>query len=64
MVDYREILRLNSQESTQRQIATSVGRSRNTISEVLETANAKGIKLTLLWAEHNEKCISARKRPS
>ena len=107
MVDYREILRL-SELYSQRQIAASVGSSHHTIKEVLETANAKGIKwpleddvsnedlqiilfpekyastsgymepdyehihaelakpgvtLTLLWAEYNEKCISAGKRP-
>lgn len=108
MVDYKEILRLSDQGYSQRQIETSVGSSRHTISEVLETANTKGIKwpieddvsnedlqsilfpekyastsgymepdyeyihaelakpgatLTLLWAEYNEKCISAGKRP-
>ncbi len=43
MVDYREILRL-SELYSQRQIAASVGSSHHTIKEVLETANAKGIK--------------------
>ena len=107
MVDYREILRL-SELYSQRQIAASVGSSRHTISEVLETANAKGIEwpldddvsnevlqsilfpdkfasvsgymepnyeyihaelakpgvtLTLWWAEYNEDCIKAGKRP-
>ena len=38
MVDYREILRLNSLEYTQRQIAASVHSSRNTISEVIKLA--------------------------
>ena len=47
MVDYREILRLSDQGYSQRQIETSVGSSRHTISEVLETANAKGIKWPL-----------------
>ena len=46
MVDYREILRL-SELYSQRQIAASVGSSRHTVSEVLETANAKGIKWPL-----------------
>lgn len=44
MVDYKEILRLSSQGTKQRQIAASLGSSRNTVSEVLETANTKGIK--------------------
>lgn len=35
MVNYREILRLDSLNYTQRQIAASVHSSRNTISEVL-----------------------------
>lgn len=38
MVDYREILRLNSLKYTQRQIAASVHSSRNTVSEVLKLA--------------------------
>ena len=38
MVDYREILRLNSLKYTQRQIAASVHSSRNTISEVIKLA--------------------------
>ena len=38
MVNYREILRLNSLKYTQRQIAASVHSSRNTISEVLHLA--------------------------
>lgn len=38
MVDYREILRLNSLKYTQRQIAASVHSSRNTISEVIKRA--------------------------
>ena len=42
MVDYREILRLSSQGTKQRQIAASLGSSRNTVSEMLETAKAKG----------------------
>jgi len=35
MVNYREILRLNSLNYTQRQIAASVHSSRNTIREVV-----------------------------
>ena len=38
IVDYREILRLNSLKYTQRQIAVSVHSSRNTISEVIKLA--------------------------
>ena len=38
MVDYREILRLNSLKYTQRQIAASVHSSRNTLSEVIKLA--------------------------
>ena len=41
MVNYREILRLNSLKYTQRQIATSVHSSRNTISEVVRLAEEK-----------------------
>ena len=41
MVDYREILRLNSLKYTQRQIAASVHSSRNTISEVLINATIR-----------------------
>ena len=44
MVDYKEILRLSDQGYSQRQIEASVGSSRHTISEVLETANTKEIK--------------------
>ena len=43
MVDYREILRLHSQEYTQRQIAVSVGSSRNTVNGVLATDKLKDI---------------------
>ena len=39
MVNYREILRLRSLGYSQRQIATSVHRSRNTVSEVFELAD-------------------------
>ncbi len=46
MVDYREILRL-SELYSQRQIAASIGSSHHTVKEVLETANAKGIKWPL-----------------
>lgn len=43
MVDYREILRQNSLNASQRAIAQSVKSSRHTIREVLETAKAKNI---------------------
>ena len=43
MVDYREILRQNSLNASQRAIAQSVKSSRHTIREVLETAAAKRI---------------------
>jgi len=43
MVDYREILRLYSENYSQRQIAASVGSSRHTISEILEVARIKGV---------------------
>lgn len=45
MVDYREILRLNSLKYTQRQIAASVHSSRNTISKVIKLAD----KINLRW---------------
>lgn len=45
MVDYREMLRINSLKYTQRQIATSVHSSRNTISEVIKLAE----KINLSW---------------
>ena len=47
MVDYREILRLNHEGQYQRQIAASVGSSRNTVSEVLAAAPAMGIEWPL-----------------
>ncbi len=43
MVDYREILRLNAECYTQRQIAPSVGSSRNTVSEVINAAEEKHV---------------------
>ena len=43
MVDYREILRLNSLKYTQRQIAASVHSSRNTISEVIKLATENNL---------------------
>ena len=47
MVNYREILRLNSLKYTQRQIAASVHSSRNTISEVLHLAEENGLNWPL-----------------
>jgi hypothetical protein len=54
MVNYREILRLNSLNYTQRQIAASVHSSRNTIREVLESAAKAGIEWPLDEAATNE----------
>jgi transposase len=45
MVNYREIVRLNSLGYTQRQIAASVHSSRNTIREVLDSA----LKASISW---------------
>ncbi|MET1248047.1 IS21 family transposase [Sporolactobacillus sp. STCC-11] len=45
MVKYREILRLHAQELSIRSIASSVGSSRNTVSDVLKKAEEKDI----LW---------------
>ncbi|WP_245976688.1 IS21 family transposase [Oceanobacillus arenosus] len=44
MVKYREILRLHSQEVTQRGIASSCGHSRNTIRELIRRAEEKNIQ--------------------
>ena len=43
MVNYREILRLQSQDYSQRQVAASVHSSRSTISEIIKLADEKGI---------------------
>ena len=45
MIDYREILRLHSLKYSQRDIASSVHSSRNTVSEVISLANALGVFL-------------------
>jgi len=45
MVNYREILRLRSQDYSQRQVAASVHSSRSTISEIIKLADEKG----LIW---------------
>ncbi len=47
MVNYREILRLHSLGYSQRQIASSVHSSRNTIRDVLTLASSAGIKWPL-----------------
>jgi len=47
MVDYREILRLDSLDYTGRDIAASIHCSRNTIQEVLSIAKALKIKWPL-----------------
>jgi len=54
MVNYREILRLNSLGYTQRQIAASAHSSRNTIREVLDAASKAGIEWPLDEAVTNE----------
>lgn len=58
MVNYREILRLNSLNYTQRQIAASVHSSRNTISEILHVADAKGLHWPLNDTFANQKIMS------
>ena len=47
MVNYREILRLESLKYTQRQIAASVHSSRNTVSDVIKLASHKGLSWPL-----------------
>ena len=54
MVNYREILRLDSLNYSQRQIAASVKSSRNTIREVLESAARANIKWPLEKEVTNE----------
>ena len=54
MVNYKEILRLAAEGQSQRQIAASMGSSRNTISEVLITAQAQGIAWPLEESVSNE----------
>lgn len=55
MVDYREILRLNSLKYTQRQIAASVHSSRNTISEVIKLTDEQDLSWPLDDQLTNEK---------
>lgn len=57
MVNYREILRLNSLKYTQRQIAASVHSSRNTISEVLHLADEKSLNWPLDDSVSNEEIM-------
>ncbi|NLB80556.1 MAG: IS21 family transposase, partial [Clostridiaceae bacterium] len=47
MVNYREILRLNSLSYSQRQIAASTSSSRDTISEVLKLAKKHSLEWPL-----------------
>lgn len=47
MVDYREILRLHHEGYSQRQIERSVGSSRHTITQMLNTATALGMRCFL-----------------
>ena len=47
MVDYREILRLNSLKHSQRSIALATRSSRNTVSEILQAASEKSISWPL-----------------
>lgn len=54
MVNYREILRLNSLRYTQRQIAASVHSSRNTVSDVIKQASEAGIDWPLDESYTNE----------
>ena len=58
MVNYREILRLDSLDYNQHQIASSVHSSRNTIREVLHRAEAAGIQWPLDDAVTNEELMS------
>lgn len=54
MVNYREILRLEHEGTSQRQIAAGTSNSRNTVSDVLTTAKAKGIAWPLDESITNE----------
>ena len=55
MVDYREILRLDHEGQHQRQIAASVGSSRNTVSEVIAAAKTAKIGWPLEKGVTNER---------
>ena len=43
MVNYREVLRMRSQDYSHRQVAASVHSSRSTISEIIKLADEKGL---------------------
>ena len=58
MVNYREILRLHSLAYTQRQIASSVHSSRNTISEVLRLAESIGLSWPLEDSVTNQEIMA------
>ena len=74
MVSYREILRLNSLKYTQRQFATSMHSSRNTVSDIIKLASQAGIDWSLddsytntllyamLYPNHLE-AVNPRKEP-
>ena len=47
MIDYREILRLDSLRESQRSIALKVQSSRNTVAEVIAVAKAAGVSWPL-----------------
>ena len=55
MIDYREILRLHSQNHSQRRIETSVHSSHQTVKAVLENAAKYGISWPLDDDMTNEK---------
>ncbi len=54
MVNYKEILRLASEDTSQRQIAVSVGHSRDTVSEFLAAAKAHNLTWPLEESVTNE----------
>ena len=54
MVNYKEILRLASEGTSQRQIAVSVGHSRDTVSEFLAAAKAQNLTWPLDESVTNE----------
>lgn len=58
MVNYREILRLDSLGHSQHQIATSVHSSRNTIREVLHASKTKGLIWPLEATLTNEEILT------
>jgi len=73
MVNYREIIRLKSQDYSTTSVATSTGSSRNTVAEVWQLAQVKDIKWpipdeltnsdmqTILYPDRT--CINGRKLP-